>query len=113
MLIAIPSNDGTTVEEHFGHCRQFVLVKTEDGKEVSRDSLVPPEAPRVVIEAGVAQGWEALSARVCPILSIDRFGLSAPGPVAANALGISAGSLGETVLSAARRSAGKNDGSYG
>ena len=43
MLIAFPSNDGETVEEHFGHCRQFVLVNTRDGKEISRTSVDPPE----------------------------------------------------------------------
>ena len=48
MVIAIPSNDGTTVEEHFGHCRQFVMVTVEEGKEVARTSLTPPEhAPGV------------------------------------------------------------------
>ena len=47
-VIAIPSNDGETVEEHFGHCRQFVLVTIQDGKEVSRGMVVPPEhAPGV------------------------------------------------------------------
>lgn len=43
MLIAIPSNDGVNVEEHFGHCRQFFLIKVEEGKEVSRESVEPPE----------------------------------------------------------------------
>ncbi len=42
-VIAIPSNDGETVEEHFGHCRQFVLITAQDGKEVSRKTLDPPE----------------------------------------------------------------------
>ena len=55
MLIAIPSNDGTTVEEHFGHCRQFVLVKTEDGSEVSRDSVAPPEHAPGVFPAFLAE----------------------------------------------------------
>ncbi len=43
MTIAIPSNDGETVEEHFGHCRQFVLITTRDGKEVSKAFVDPPE----------------------------------------------------------------------
>ncbi|MCK5248561.1 MAG: NifB/NifX family molybdenum-iron cluster-binding protein [Spirochaetaceae bacterium] len=43
MTIAFPSNDGETVEEHFGHCRQFVLINTRDGKEISRVSVDPPE----------------------------------------------------------------------
>ena len=83
-------------------CRELFLSQDEG----FRDSLLPPEAPRVVIEAGVAQGWEALSSQVCPILSIDRFGVSAPGPVAADALGINIDSLREKVLSVAGRRPG-------
>ena len=80
-------------------CRELFLRQ----ERAFRDSLLPPQAGRVVVEAGVAQGWEALSAQVCPVLSIERFGLSAPGPDAARALGINADSLREMVL-AARRS---------
>jgi len=48
MLIAIPSNDGIHVEEHFGHCRRFILVKIHDGKVMSRLSVNPPQhAPGV------------------------------------------------------------------
>jgi predicted Fe-Mo cluster-binding NifX family protein len=47
-LIAFPSNDGVTVEEHFGHCRQFVLITTENGEEVSNVKVDPPaHAPGV------------------------------------------------------------------
>ena len=55
MLIAIPSNDGSTVEEHFGHCRQFVLVNAENGREVSRESLTPPQHAPGVFPAFLAE----------------------------------------------------------
>jgi len=54
-VIAIPSNDGETVEEHFGHCRQFVLITTQDGKEVSRGMAVPPEHAPGVFPAFLAE----------------------------------------------------------
>jgi len=47
-IIAFPNNDNTTVEEHFGHCRQFALCKITDGKHVSTDHVDPPaHAPGV------------------------------------------------------------------
>ena len=51
----------------------------------------------------MALGWHALFAGECAILSIDRFGVSAPGPQAASALGIDSASLRETVRAAAAR----------
>lgn len=39
---AFPSNDGTTVEEHFGHCRKFVICNVINGEEVSREEIDPP-----------------------------------------------------------------------
>ncbi|MDA3852045.1 MAG: NifB/NifX family molybdenum-iron cluster-binding protein [Spirochaetaceae bacterium] len=46
--IAFPSNDGITVEEHFGHCRQFVICNIKGGQQVSRETLDPPvHAPGV------------------------------------------------------------------
>jgi predicted Fe-Mo cluster-binding NifX family protein len=55
MLIAIPSNDGDNVEEHFGHCRQFILVNVENGKEVSREAVPPPQHAPGVFPAFLAE----------------------------------------------------------
>jgi predicted Fe-Mo cluster-binding NifX family protein len=61
MKIAIPSNDGLTVEEHFGHCRQFVLVNVAGGKEESRTAVMPPEhAPGVFPEFLAGQGADVI-----------------------------------------------------
>lgn len=47
-IIALPTNDGLTVEEHFGHCRNFILITTQENKEVSRVLVDPPaHAPGV------------------------------------------------------------------
>lgn len=61
LTIAIPSNDGETVEEHFGHCRKFVMVNTLDGKEVSRSSIDPPaHAPGVFPSFLAEQGADTI-----------------------------------------------------
>jgi len=36
MRIAIPTDDGRTVANHFGRAMYFMIVEIEDGKEVSR-----------------------------------------------------------------------------
>ena len=58
-----------------------------------RESLIPPSASRFVVEAGVSTGWEGLASSKDHILSIDRFGLSAPGAKAAEELGLTSAKL--------------------
>lgn len=46
-----------------------------------QESVLPPEVTvRVAIEAGIGQGWEQLVGCQGHIISIERFGASAPGP---------------------------------
>ena len=42
-----------------------------------RDGVLPPGQPKVAVEAGISQGWERW---VDGVVSIERFGASAPGP---------------------------------
>jgi transketolase len=49
--------------------------------------VLPPGLPAVAVEAGVSQGWERWVDRV---VSIDRFGASAPGALVLEKLGITA-----------------------
>jgi transketolase len=58
-----------------------------------REKLLPRSTPRIVIEAGVAQGWQAVFTEDNTILSIERFGVSAPGPQAAAHLQVDAQAL--------------------
>lgn len=47
--IAFPTNDRTTVEEHFGHCREFVIFNVANGEIVNSEFVVPPpHAPGVI-----------------------------------------------------------------
>jgi transketolase len=57
-----------------------------------RDAIVPPGVRVIVCEAGVRYGWERW-AKPEDILSIDRFGESAPAPKAGEHLGLTVDAL--------------------
>ena len=57
-----------------------------------RDTIVPPGTRVIVCEAGVHHGWERW-AKPEDILSIDRFGVSGPAPLAAEHLGMTVNAL--------------------
>ncbi|MBN2693769.1 NifB/NifX family molybdenum-iron cluster-binding protein [bacterium] len=40
--VAFPTNDRVTVEEHFGHCKEFVVYEVVDGETVLTEYLTPP-----------------------------------------------------------------------
>ena len=47
--IAFPTNDRITVEEHFGHCREFGIFNVSNGEIVNSEFVVPPpHAPGVI-----------------------------------------------------------------
>jgi len=52
-----------------------------------RDAVIPAGLPSLAVEAGVSMGWHAL---VDDVVSIERFGASAPGAVVMRELGITA-----------------------
>ena len=54
--------------------------------------MLPPDVPKLAVEAGVSFGW---SRWVDDVVAIDRFGASAPGPVALDKLGINPGHVVE------------------
>jgi transketolase len=65
-----------------------------------RDSVLPPQVgKRLAIEAGVAQGWHKYAGDRGRIISIERFGASAPAPVIAEHFGFTV----ETVTAAAKQ----------
>jgi transketolase len=57
-----------------------------------RDAIIPPGTRVIVCEAGVRYGWERW-AKVEDILSIDRFGESAPAPKVGEHLGLTVEAL--------------------
>lgn len=42
MRIGIPTNNRETVEEHFGHCKEFALYDIEDGVVKNVSYVTPP-----------------------------------------------------------------------
>jgi len=54
-----------------------------------KKDLIPDTAKILVIEAGVASGWEIFKRPVSSILSVERFGASGPGEKVAEQCGIS------------------------
>ena len=55
-----------------------------------RDSVLPPSVSRrLVVEAGVSQGWERYAGEKGAIMSVEQFGASAPGPTVMTHYGFS------------------------
>jgi transketolase len=72
----------------------------EEQTEEYRNEVLPASVTaRLAVEAGVRQGWDRYVGTAGDVISIDRFGGSAPGDVALKELGFSV----ENVLTKARR----------
>jgi transketolase len=56
-----------------------------DADADTQEAVMRPELPSLAVEAGVAQGWHQW---VDDVVSIDRFGASAPGGTVMRELGI-------------------------
>lgn len=52
--IAVPVNENGMLDAHFGHCKFFILMQTENGKIISEEKLTPPPH-----EPGVLPKWLA------------------------------------------------------
>jgi len=64
-----------------------------------RDAVLPPSIrARLAVEAGVSQGWQRYVEGEGDILSIDRFGASAPGPEVLHQYGFTAENVCEKAL---------------
>ncbi len=64
--------------------------------EAYRAAVLPPDQPKVSVEAGIAMGWAQW---VDASVSIERFGASAPGEVVMRELGMTPEHVAETVKS--------------
>jgi len=58
-------------------------------------TILPDDVPVLAVEAGVAQGWHYYADEV---VSIERFGASAPGDVVMDQLGINPGNVADAAL---------------
>ena len=67
--------------------------------EAYRDEVLTPGTPKVVVEAGIRQGWDRWVGNDAAFITIERFGASAPYGVLFEKYGITA----ERVVAEAQR----------
>jgi len=65
----------------------------EEQSEDYKMSIFPHGVPKISIEAGATLGWYKYVGRDGIAIGIDRFGASAPGPIALEKLGVSTGHI--------------------
>lgn len=76
----------------------------EEQEKAYRDHVLPPEIPyRVAVEAAVPLGWRRWVGDRGAVIGLNRFGVSAPGPVAMEKLGFNV----ENVISHVKRVLGR------
>ena len=54
-----------------------------------RESVLPPELPKLAVEAGATRGWRDYVGLSGDVIGLDRFGASAPGAIVLEKLGFS------------------------
>ncbi len=99
--------DGTPTRVVSMPCQELFIEQPREW----RDQVLPPSVrARVSVEAAATFGWERFVGDAGETVGIDRFGLSAPGDQAADALGINL----DSVVAAAHRALatvhGSNEG---
>jgi transketolase len=65
--------------------------------------LLPEGTPKVSLEAGATMGWWKYVGHNGAVIGIDRFGASAPGPIAMEKLGISVANVVEHAKKLAKK----------
>jgi transketolase len=71
----------------------FRLFEEQD--EAYKASLFPENTPKLAVEAGATMGWYKYIGHNGGVIGIDRFGASAPGPIALEKLGINVANVVE------------------
>ena len=72
-----------------GSCRgDRGLLEAQD--EEYRNGILPRDVPKVVVEAGIRQGWERWVGSDAAFVTVDRFGASAPYQVLYEKYGLTA-----------------------
>jgi transketolase len=67
----------------------------DEQPEEYRAALFPEETPKVSLEAGATMGWWKYVGHNGAVIGLDRFGASAPGPIALDKLGINVANVVE------------------
>ncbi|MEA2438473.1 MAG: transketolase, partial [Thermoleophilaceae bacterium] len=83
LWVALAARDELDVPVRVVSMPSWELFEQQD--EDYQESVLPVDLPTVSVEAGVRMGWERYADA---IVSIDRFGASAPGEIVLEKLGI-------------------------
>jgi len=75
----------------------------DEQSDAYKAELLPEATPKVACEAGATMGWWKYVGHNGAIVGLDRFGASAPGPIALDKLGINVAN----VVAHAKRLVGK------
>lgn len=62
-----------------------------------RDSVIPPKARKVSIEAGITLGWERIVGSDALMIGVDHYGASAPGEVIAEKFGFNSQAIAKKI----------------
>ena len=71
----------------------FKIFDEQD--EAYKSGLLPEGTPKIAVEAGATMGWYKYIGHNGAVIGLDRFGASAPGPIALEKLGISVSNIVE------------------
>jgi transketolase len=67
----------------------------EEQSDAYKAGLMPEDTPKLAVEAGATLGWYKYVGHNGGVIGLDRFGASAPGPIALEKLGISVANVVE------------------
>jgi transketolase len=73
--------------------------------------VLPPDVPRIAIEAAHPDGWRKYVGLDGEVLGLDRFGESAPAPALYERFGLTVAQLARVVIETVARESG-NDGDF-
>jgi transketolase len=65
----------------------------EEQSDEYKASIFPDHLPKLAVEAGAPEGWWKYVGRHGDVIGLERFGASAPGPIALEKLGFSPASI--------------------
>jgi transketolase len=67
----------------------------DEQKDNYKASVLPPNVPKLAVEAGSPLGWWKYVGQDGDVIGLDRFGASAPGPIVLEKLGFGANNVAE------------------
>jgi transketolase len=67
----------------------------DEQPDAYKAELLPEATPKVSLEAGATMGWYKYVGHNGAVIGLDRFGASAPGPIALDKLGINVANVVE------------------